>query len=276
MYSIGKMAKLCHTSIQTLRWYDQQKLIQPIYVNPDNHYRYYGSEQIFQFNLIKYLQTTGLNLKEIRQILQEPTLDLVEFWKTQEATIEKQITEEKRNLCLAQFQKIQANLISNMKGHLNFQPYIKTITQKVAVVDASREVTPLDQPDAEVARLDRQLLAEGQLPNLEYGFSFPLKKFSTVQEIQYQQIFKSVIFPVYAQTNLKILDLSGEYLCIDFKWTVDQYLNYLNRLVSAFRKVTSGPPQPIVYEVSYPQNYFSSELRTGANSIAELRIYLNE
>lgn len=49
MLSIGQMAKVCQTSVQTLRLYDKQGLIRAAYIDPQSHYRYYNNDQIFQF-----------------------------------------------------------------------------------------------------------------------------------------------------------------------------------------------------------------------------------
>lgn len=41
LISIGKMAKINHVSINTLRLYDKWGLLTPIYIDEDTGYRYY-------------------------------------------------------------------------------------------------------------------------------------------------------------------------------------------------------------------------------------------
>lgn len=41
LLSIGKMAKINHISIATLRLYEEKGLLIPRYINPESGYRYY-------------------------------------------------------------------------------------------------------------------------------------------------------------------------------------------------------------------------------------------
>ncbi|MFC6322404.1 MerR family transcriptional regulator [Companilactobacillus baiquanensis] len=68
-FSIGEMARICNVSIQTLRYYDKIDLINPAERNPENNYRYYLIQQVFQINIIKYLQYAGLSIEEIRRTI---------------------------------------------------------------------------------------------------------------------------------------------------------------------------------------------------------------
>ena len=103
MFSIGKMAEYCHTGIQTLRYYTDIGLLKPSYQDPQSKYRYYKLDQIFQFTIIKYLQSTNLSLQQIKSIMNNADPDMLNFWKEQEANIKQRITEEKKALSLAQF-----------------------------------------------------------------------------------------------------------------------------------------------------------------------------
>ncbi|WP_281975726.1 MerR family DNA-binding transcriptional regulator [Halobacillus litoralis] len=41
MYKISEFAELTGLSKETLRYYAEVGLLEPAYINPDNHYRYY-------------------------------------------------------------------------------------------------------------------------------------------------------------------------------------------------------------------------------------------
>ncbi|MDD5945383.1 MAG: helix-turn-helix domain-containing protein [Clostridia bacterium] len=69
LYPIGKVAKIMGVSVQTLRYYSNIGLISPAYINPTTGYRYYSVDQLHFIDRIKYLQTFGLNLNEIKDIL---------------------------------------------------------------------------------------------------------------------------------------------------------------------------------------------------------------
>lgn len=268
MLSIGQMAQLCQTSVQTLRLYDKEGLIRAAYIDPHTHYRYYRTDQIFLFSLIKYLQSTNLSLKEIKQILKNDTVSLTSFWNQQEKAIQKQIKQEQQKLELAKFQQRQLETIEIMKDHLGKGPYVRKINKKIAVIPAKQKITPKNLPDKEVAQLDQLLMKAGQTPNLEYGFSFKATHYQTLENICYQDIFKELIFPVEEETGLEIKDVSGKYLCINFMWSIEEYLNNIDKLLSY---PTKGQ---VIYEESYPLNYLTTELKDGKNYITELRVLL--
>lgn len=68
-YTTGEFAKLCHTTKDTLFHYDQLGILKPIIVK-DNGYRYYGSFQYYEYDLIKVLQEAQTSLKEIKEFMQ--------------------------------------------------------------------------------------------------------------------------------------------------------------------------------------------------------------
>ena len=87
MLSIGTMAALCGTSVQTLRLYDKKGLLPAARIDPDSGYRYYTNGQIFLFQTIRLLQRTGMSLAEIRETLQKDPVDLRSLWDSQEKAI---------------------------------------------------------------------------------------------------------------------------------------------------------------------------------------------
>lgn len=82
--SIGEMAKLNRTTIPTLRLYDSMGLLKPCYVDSDTHYRYYDIKQNAQFDMIQYMKELGIELKEIKFILDQKDIGQMEeilLWK---------------------------------------------------------------------------------------------------------------------------------------------------------------------------------------------------
>lgn len=64
--TIGQMAKLNHISEQTLRLYDREGLLSPLYRDDKNGYRYYDIRQSAQLDTIQYMKALGMPLKEIK------------------------------------------------------------------------------------------------------------------------------------------------------------------------------------------------------------------
>lgn len=62
------MAKLNHTTLATLRYYDKIGLLSPVYVNPDTGYRYYDIRQCLIFHIIQHNRSLDMSLDEIKQL----------------------------------------------------------------------------------------------------------------------------------------------------------------------------------------------------------------
>lgn len=67
--SIGQMAKLNHISEQTLRLYDRLGLLIPYNRDSETNYRYYDIKQCAQLDMIQYMKSLGMNLKDIKEHL---------------------------------------------------------------------------------------------------------------------------------------------------------------------------------------------------------------
>lgn len=76
--SIGEMAKLNNTTVPTLRLYDELGLLNPHYIDASSHYRYYDIKQNARFDMIQYMKELGMELKEIKEVLDAEDLELIE------------------------------------------------------------------------------------------------------------------------------------------------------------------------------------------------------
>lgn len=94
LFSIGELSKYQNISKQTLIFYDKIGLFRPAYVDPKNGYRYYSSKQIDYLDTILIMKKIGFSLAEIREYMQQYTIDssLVTL-KNQVAAIDRQIEE---------------------------------------------------------------------------------------------------------------------------------------------------------------------------------------
>lgn len=69
LYRIGMFANMNRVSIKTLRYYDEQKILVPVYVDEENGYRYYEAGQMEQLQRIMALKNIGFSLDEIAKIM---------------------------------------------------------------------------------------------------------------------------------------------------------------------------------------------------------------
>ncbi len=90
--SIGEMATLNHISVQTLRYYDKIDLLKPVYVDQETNYRYYDIKQSAQLDMIQYMKSLGMSLKQIKQQFQKEDIkEIQNILKKQSKNIDKEI-----------------------------------------------------------------------------------------------------------------------------------------------------------------------------------------
>lgn len=109
---IGQMAKLNHTTLATLQYYDKIGLLSPVYVNPNTGYRYYDVQQCLVFHMIQHHKALNMSLKEIKEILRRNDYDFLE------QIYKKKLDEV--NQALAEFEFRKEELERMMKGADHF------------------------------------------------------------------------------------------------------------------------------------------------------------
>lgn len=82
LWPIGKLAKLINVSVRTLRHYHKLGLLLP-HARSRAHYRLYSIEDLERLQLIRSLQTIGLSLAEIKEVIEQkkPSLSSVLQWQ---------------------------------------------------------------------------------------------------------------------------------------------------------------------------------------------------
>ena len=69
MYKIGEFSMLSKTTVKTLRYYEEQGLLKPCFVDRFTGYRYYETSQLGEIAAIVSWREVGLSIKEIRRVL---------------------------------------------------------------------------------------------------------------------------------------------------------------------------------------------------------------
>ncbi len=68
LYKIGMFAAMNHVTVKALRFYEEQGLLAPAYINDENGYRYYTMSQMAVVHQISALKTAGFTLDEIASL----------------------------------------------------------------------------------------------------------------------------------------------------------------------------------------------------------------
>lgn len=105
MFSIGEFSKFTGLTVKTLRFYHEEGLLIPAFIDRDTGYRYYDQGQIETARAITYLRSVEFPLSDIKELLQatggEGFLDVLE--RQQSALNEKIKRFRKAVLSLDQF-----------------------------------------------------------------------------------------------------------------------------------------------------------------------------
>ena len=131
LYRIGEISKLYNISSDILRHYEKIGLISPDFIG-ENGYRYYSKNQIWKLNNIRNLRNLGLGLVEIKEFLDERSLnsasEILEF------QLEK-IEENIKNLISLREEII--NKLENLNFFQTFKafdkPLIKYIPERMVL-----------------------------------------------------------------------------------------------------------------------------------------------
>lgn len=88
-YSIRELAKLTGLTTRTLRYYDEINLLLPSRIG-ENGYRFYDSRSLDTLYQIMFYRKRGFELKQIKDILNNPDYDVKRALKEHLAALEKQ------------------------------------------------------------------------------------------------------------------------------------------------------------------------------------------
>lgn len=68
LYKIGMFAQMNHITVKTLRFYEEQELLLPVFVDNENGYRYYTLDQMSVLHQISALKQAGFTLEDIKSL----------------------------------------------------------------------------------------------------------------------------------------------------------------------------------------------------------------
>lgn len=70
LYKIGLFASMNHITVKALRYYDEQGLLKPAYIDEENNYRYYKLSQMSHLHQIMALRNMDFSIEEIKKIIE--------------------------------------------------------------------------------------------------------------------------------------------------------------------------------------------------------------
>jgi DNA-binding transcriptional MerR regulator len=71
MYKISEFAEMTGLTKETLRYYAEVKLLEPAFIDPNNHYRYYDDGSYFLAILLRKLRGLGFTIQEMISVMED-------------------------------------------------------------------------------------------------------------------------------------------------------------------------------------------------------------
>lgn len=176
MYRIGEFSYLVKATLKTLRYYDKIGLFSPKKVDSLTGYRYYGDNQIEEFQKIMLLKELNFSLSDIKELKKGATDDFINK-KLLEANKDLTIAKQK-----AQFLQHTLNDIEdNMKYKIGFIPNSRDVA-----IGRYVNLKTRDEIDKEMIKLFNEL----KKLKLEIGITDSIKVYGKLivnEEIGYKE-----------------------------------------------------------------------------------------
>ncbi|BAB07215.1 MerR family transcriptional regulator [Halalkalibacterium halodurans] len=212
-FPIGEMAKLHNTSIKTLRYYDEIGLLKPDYIDPNNGYRYYSTEQFEHLNTIHYLKELGFSLKEIKKHLEDRDIDgFLTLLEKQKELTEAKIKE------LERINRRFENRIHDIKWARHIEELgIVTIKDMEKRKIVRLKETIRSEPELEITL--RQLENKSKMTSSIFiggvGLTVSMRNIKSNKFNEYNSIF--ILIEDDIQNPLVATLQEGKYACIYFR-----------------------------------------------------------
>lgn len=130
MFTIGEFSKVTGLTVKTLRFYHEERLLEPTCVDEQSGYRYYDASKIEAARVISFLRSLEFPVAEIRELLRGSEADLT-------AALERQ-----RKLIEERMKKLR-QVAQSLDQFLSSEREIKTLTAQQLFVCEEKTVGPM-------------------------------------------------------------------------------------------------------------------------------------
>lgn len=235
-FSIGQMSKLHHTSVKTLRYYDEIDLFKPIEVDPENGYRYYSVEQFKLLDIINYLKMLGVPLKDIKKQL--ANRDMNDFVET--LYEHKKITENKIRELEITKKKLEERIteIEQVKKLSEIgTPFVKSVDERT-IIQLQEKILSFYDLELSLRELNRQFQGSASIFIGKVGLTLSKERLERENCFEYNSVFL-ILEGEERGGDIEKLSLTtfipkGLYACIYFRGgheSTPQYVKVLHDYV---------------------------------------------
>lgn len=152
MFRIGDFSKMSKTSIKTLRYYDEIGLLRPEYVDEENRYRFYTTEQLLKIHRIHAFKQIGFGIKGIQDLINGINVDDLLISRKEELL-------RKQEELAKQLLKIEFLMSSKQEEYfMNYEAIIKETPSGIAYTKRM-QLSGYDEYFQAIPALGEQMLA---------------------------------------------------------------------------------------------------------------------
>lgn len=266
LYKIGMFAGMNRVTIKALRYYDEQKLLQPAFIDHENGYRYYVLSQVADLHQIIALRDMGFTIEEIRKIKEgKSEKDLLTFKKTQ---LLKQISELTDKLARVESYLSKEQFVSSAHVLIKTLPEVSVACMKVRLENYDQLFHLMPELGVEMEQLgcvcavpdycfthylepgykDEQILVEICQAVTEPGDDSDMVNFKKLEETEAACIFHKGSysdFPKSYEIILNYIEENGYEICgnirecyIDGVWNKDSSDDWLSEIQIPVKKIS--------------------------------------
>ncbi len=263
LLSIGKMAEMNHTTVATLRLYDEKNLLKPRYIDEMTGYRYYDISQNARLDMIAYMKELGMSLAEIQDVLEKEDITLIEtilVKKNEQLYEQMRELKARHNAVERAIASIERYRKSPTKGTISLEYIDRRYTYGQPCTDNfyEKDIVAFEK---ELLSLRKTLSNQGfsQVHSYNVGTSITEENFLNEQFIPKD----TFIFVNYKDKvnnpDVKVLD-SGMFACI-YLDSFDEEISYAKKLLEFCKKQNWMISGDYICEVLTEFNVFDSEKR---------------
>lgn len=91
MYRVSEFSKMTGLSKETLRYYAEIKLLEPVFIDPNNKYRYYDNGSYLVARLLVNLRRFNFTIQEMLTVVNDESFENLEqlVWKKRQGLAEQ-------------------------------------------------------------------------------------------------------------------------------------------------------------------------------------------
>lgn len=89
MYKVSEFSKMTGLSKETLRYYAEIKLLEPVFIDPNNKYRYYDNGSYLVARLLVHLRRFNFTIQEMLTVVNDESFENLEqiLWKKRQGLV---------------------------------------------------------------------------------------------------------------------------------------------------------------------------------------------